>query len=327
MASFIEVWQIEKDQTLTAIDTTLAENGRTEPADMETWLSNKPEIISPDIRLIGRQVATTSGPLDLLAIDSSGNTVVIELKRDKVAREALIQAIDYASDISSWEIEKLSSECEKHNEQSLKDFFEEQYPDKSIDDINFNADQRILLVGFRIDENLQRMAEWLHNKYAVEINILTLKYIKTAGGEELLAKTSIFDEKTEIVKSGRKFSIPKSDAPGDYENDGLKQKLLEYFNANGKIPQAIKTVLFKLCLENKTVTRVMLKDECTKQGLNPNLVVHISTQMGLERNDFLRQVISYSYPDFPWEKNNYQLTDSKYTELVEQITNGPVNVD
>jgi RecB family endonuclease NucS len=78
MATKIQAWQIKKDQTMELINTTLTENGRTEPGNLETWLSNNPSIISPDIRLIGRQVLTRVGEIDLLGIDISGNLIVIE---------------------------------------------------------------------------------------------------------------------------------------------------------------------------------------------------------------------------------------------------------
>jgi len=78
---------------------------------LETWIASNPAIVSADITFIGRQVITKSGPLDLLGKDNHGNTVVVELKRDMLPREALAQAIDYASDISEWSVERLSETC------------------------------------------------------------------------------------------------------------------------------------------------------------------------------------------------------------------------
>jgi len=44
----------------------------------------------------------------------------------------------------------------------------------------------------------------------------------------------------------------------------------------------------------------------------------ISTQLGMERNDFLRQVIEYEYPNYPWEKDNYSLKP-EFVSLVEEV--------
>ena len=324
MALEIEVWQIAADGKLKLIQTTLAANSRTEPEHLEGWLSTNPSLISKDIRLIGRQVVTKTGELDLLAIDSAGNLVIVELKRDKLPREALAQAIDYASDLSTWDIDRLSEECQKFNNQSLEEFFGEQFPNTKIEDVVFNTTQRIILVGFRVEEALQRMVEWLFDKYSVVINVVTLKYIRTESGEELLARTTIFSEEAEKSKTGKKFVLAMSDEPSSYEVDSLKQKLLTYFNDTRKVPQAIKTVLFRLCYDNKVVSRDMIKKELVKQNLSPDIqksftmVSNISTQMGLEKNDFLRQVIQYSYPVYEWEKDNYQLVP-EYRDVVKEV--------
>ena len=99
MGTEIKTWQITNGK-LQAVSTDMKTEGRTEPYDLEPWIESNPEIIGPDITVIGRQVMTKSGPLDLLAIDRSGNLVIIEIKRDKLPREALTQAIDYASDVA-----------------------------------------------------------------------------------------------------------------------------------------------------------------------------------------------------------------------------------
>ena len=101
MTTNIKTWQII-DGKLQSVDSTLSEQGRTETYDLETWIASNPAIINPDLVIIGRQVTTKSGPLDLLAIDRSGNLVIIELKRAMLPRDALAQAIDYASDIKDY---------------------------------------------------------------------------------------------------------------------------------------------------------------------------------------------------------------------------------
>lgn len=39
------------------------------------------------------------------------NVVIMEWKRDKVPRDAVAQAIDYASDVASWNTERLDEIC------------------------------------------------------------------------------------------------------------------------------------------------------------------------------------------------------------------------
>lgn len=40
--------------------------------------------------------------------------------------------------------------------------------------------------------------------------------------------------------------------------------------------------------------------------------------MGMRKNDFLRQVIAYEYPNYPWEKDNYHVRP-EYQHLVKEI--------
>jgi len=142
-----------------------------------------------------------------LGIDSTGDLYVIELKRDRLPREALAQAIDYASDLQSWSVERLSEICEKYTNQSLEDFFNDAFPDTDLEGITINESQRILLVGFALDPALERMIEWLSNEYGVGINAVILKYVHTASGSELLATTAILSEETEEVRIRKKVTV------------------------------------------------------------------------------------------------------------------------
>ena len=61
-------------------------------AQLEELLARKIFVLKGDLLLIGRQLNTPSGPLDLLCVDSEGNVFIIELKKDLVARYAIAQA-------------------------------------------------------------------------------------------------------------------------------------------------------------------------------------------------------------------------------------------
>lgn len=199
MATEIKVWQIENEK-ISLINTTMIEAGQTE-SKLEQWIENNPDILGEDIKIIGKQVETKSGKIDLLGLDSLGNIVIIELKRDKTSREALAQAIDYASDVASWDINKLDAICKNYKNQPLDAYINEKTPD------SVNQTQRILLVGTCIEESLQRMIEWLSSRFGVSINAIILKYIKTKSGDELLARTMIVPEETEKERSQKQRKL------------------------------------------------------------------------------------------------------------------------
>jgi hypothetical protein len=324
MATEIKTWQII-DGKLEVLDSSMIEEGKKESYDLESWIASNPSIIGPELVVIGRQVSTKSGPIDLLAIDRTGNIVIVELKRDILPREALAQAIDYASDAADWNIERIGEICAKYTGKSLDDLLNESFPDLNLENININETQRIILVGFSIDSALERMINWLSDHYNVNINAVLLKYTKTRSGDELLTKTSIISEEVEQERvRKRKFQIPMSDEPGDYDESELRKQLVRYFLQNLWSARRIRRVLLPVCLEQERVTRDQLKDEFVKCGEADSVrdagyfLSLISQQVGMEKNAFLRQVIGYDYPKNPWEKDNYRIRDG-YADLVREV--------
>ena len=324
MTTEIRTWEI-LDGTLVPVATTLAEQGRTESFDLESWIESDPSIIRPGLRVIGRQVTTRSGPLDLLAIDRSGSIVIIELKRDRLPREALAQAIDYASDVATWSLDKLSEVCAKHSGQSLDDAITEAFPDIDLEGLNINESQTIVLVGFSVESALERMIEWLSEAYGVGINAVALKYVRTKSGSEILTRTAIISEQIEETRiRKKKFTIPMSDEPGSYELDELSNLLTEYLALDLLTARRIRDLLLPACLEHGRISREELKGKFVESGTldDPGTVghalSHVSTQVGMVKNDFIRQVLGYEYPTSPWEKDNYFIRD-EYRSLVEEV--------
>ena len=326
MSTEIKTWEIVNGE-LKPLSTTLADNGRKETEHLEKWIKTKPEILGNDILIIGEQVYTKSGPLDFLGIDNNGNLVIVELKRDKLARVVLAQAIDYASDLASWDIDKISEVCIAYTGNNLEDHLTANFDNIEIDDITINQSQRLLLVGFSIEESLSRMIEWLSSNFDLAINAVVLNYVKTSNGAEMLSRTVTIPEEIAKEKSNKKkFKIAMSDEPGEYEIDKLKELLKNYFKRSNYSSNRIKNVLLPALLNKKTLTRNQLKKEFVKKEEADDesqagyFIALISNQLGHAKKDYLRQIISYEYPDNHWTKDNFSLRDG-YKELVEELLN------
>jgi len=324
MGTEIQTWQIV-DGKLQQVDNSLIDAGRTEANDLEAWIASNPSIIGQDLVVIGRQVQTFSGPLDLLAIDRAGNLVVVELKRDKLPREALAQAIDYASDLSSWSVERVSEACMKYSGKSLEECISEGFPEENIENLNINASQRVLLVGFGIESSLERMINWLSDTYDVDVNAVVLHYVKTSSGDELLTRTAVISEEVAEQRTKRgKFKIPMSDEPGSYENEELRELLTRYLSQEMVSAKRIRNVLLPACLEQGVLQREQLKEDFVKRGEAEDIALAgygmslVSSQLGMEKNDFLRQVVGYSYPNNSWEKDNYFIRD-EHKDLIQEL--------
>src|SRR5690349_9033672 len=65
---------------------------------IEGWIARDPRRIGLEVMIIGRQIITAfGGRIDLLGLDRDGNSMIIELKRDRTPREIVSQVLDYAS--------------------------------------------------------------------------------------------------------------------------------------------------------------------------------------------------------------------------------------
>ena len=203
MATEIKIWQI-RDGTLNPVKSSLIESKLKEREHLEQWIRSNPEILGNDIVLIGEQVPTDSGPLDFLGIDSNGNLIVVELKRDSLPREALAQVIDYAANVASWDVEKINGICLTFTKLELEELLTERFPDINIEEFVINQEQRLLLVGFAIEESLDKMIKWISSRYDMSINAIVLNYTKTTQGDEILARTVIISEEIEKTKPNRR---------------------------------------------------------------------------------------------------------------------------
>ncbi len=324
MATEINTWQIV-DGKLTQVSSSLADNGRKEKDDLEQWIKSNPEILGNDIAIIGEQVYTKSGPLDFLGIDRSGNTVIVELKRNKLPREVLAQAIDYASDISSYEPDQLNEICLAFTKQTLGDYLTEKFSDTNFEEVVINQAQRLLLVGFSIEEPLHRMIEWLSEKYNLGINAIVLHYTKTKSGDELLSRTVIIPEEVEREKANKKkFVIEMSNEPGSYDDKTLKAHLLKYLSNNLYSAKRIRDYILPVLLKHGKVTREQMLKEFVKMKAATDerqagyFLSLISSQLGHKWKDYLRQVISYDTPNNWWEKDNFSIRP-EYKNLVEEV--------
>lgn len=75
--------------------------------NLEEWIEKDPSLIQEGLTIVSRQKTIEGVTPDLLAVDSQGRIVVIEIKRDNIRRKTIAQAIDYASIIHYMDEEDL----------------------------------------------------------------------------------------------------------------------------------------------------------------------------------------------------------------------------
>lgn len=174
------------NEKVTKIDTVTFASLKMKESKIEEILRNNIELIVEDdesLLIIGQQVSdSTNKRSDLIAIDSNGNLVLIEIKRDKQdiesRKEAFeIQAIRYAASCATIEdenqliqiyskyIEKHRTEYENAGNLTTQEIAKREFEQfKNQNNINqFNAKQRIILVASNFDEQTLSAVAWLNS--------------------------------------------------------------------------------------------------------------------------------------------------------------------
>lgn len=160
---------------------------------IEDWLRHDISLISDDLLVIGQQVETAyGGCIDLLALDGTGNLVILELKRDKTPRDIVAQVLDYASWAQGLGHESIQEIANAFLEgKTLDQAFQEKFH-TDLPDV-LNKSHRMYIVASALDSATERIVKYLSETHNVDINVATFAYFKT-GDVEFLGRSFLLDE-------------------------------------------------------------------------------------------------------------------------------------
>jgi hypothetical protein len=153
---------------------------------LENWIAEDPELIERNLLVIQRQLHVDGGFLDLLCVDLQGRATVVEIKRGKLIRETIAQAIDYASTIASSPTETLR--------RNVGEFFKGEVPDHPglsamlSDAAEGEPEVSIMIAGVGAEPGLERMIEFLGGRFAMPIRAVSFEVFELASGEQLLVR-------------------------------------------------------------------------------------------------------------------------------------------
>ena len=169
----------------------LAHSGPATEADLERWVELAPEVIRDDLIVVARQLIFPSRErLDLLCIEGGSRWVVIELKRGRLAREVVAQALDYLSLLADLDSHALRQRLEEQGHlaklapEQLKTV-QELLESESTDSPRETA---AILVGLAAEPSLLRIVEHLATRHAVPVSVIELQAFSTPSGDVILAR-------------------------------------------------------------------------------------------------------------------------------------------
>jgi Holliday junction resolvase-like predicted endonuclease len=127
--------------------------------ELEDFVVKNPEVVEEGMSILGRQIRTDSGPLDILAVDEDGVLTVIELK-NKADDEQLDQGLRYYD----WA---------RTNIPWIARFFEK---------VDVRQEPRLILIAPAFSENLQKVAKYVK----VSIDLYEYIAIQLPNGEKTI---------------------------------------------------------------------------------------------------------------------------------------------
>lgn len=168
--------------------TKFANEGVLERQHIQNALKKQIDVVAPDILVISEEFSEWSDSnrrIDLLGVDRDGYIVVIELKRTETGEHMDLQAIRYASMVSTLKFARaveifdkylLSIGSDSNGEDELRSFLGDNIE-------NFASDVRIVLVSSDFSKELTTSVMWLNDR---DLDIRCYRLIPYKMNEELL---------------------------------------------------------------------------------------------------------------------------------------------
>ncbi len=194
----------DKNELTEVEATTFAENGLVERGHIEEWVRKNPTILDESLLIIAQEYDgfEKEGRLDLLAVHSEGDLVVIELKRDASGSQVDFQAMKYCSycatltpkdiveiyqeyikkfDLKQNALETLMAHVEAESEESLNEVL--------------NRSQKIILAGRQFDDRILSVAAWLCRNN-IDIRCIEIRPYKHGSGDILIDINQLIPTRT-----------------------------------------------------------------------------------------------------------------------------------
>ena len=141
-------------------------------------------ILDDDLLLIGRQTPTIYGKyIDMLGINQDGKLTVIELKKNKTPREVIAQVLDYASWINDLSYNDVKNICKDFHKKDFESVFAEKFDISPPEKVNQEHD--MLIVCSELDNETERILNYLSDNYNVPINAVFFRFFSDSGSEYL----------------------------------------------------------------------------------------------------------------------------------------------
>ena len=188
MTAEIGIWAVGNDQPVRVERSKVPLE-----ADLEDWTESQPSLLAEGLKVVARQLRVEAGFIDLLCVDAKDRWVIVELKRNRLYREALAQAIDYASCIQAIDAEDLRASIESGLARLSKPEGVSASIDYLIKSEDEDRDLSIIVAGVGVDPGMERVVNYL-SQFQIPIRVVSFDVFQGPDGSRLLVREVLDDE-------------------------------------------------------------------------------------------------------------------------------------
>ena len=205
-----------------------ADFGLRERTHLQQWMADTPDALGEELLIIQQEFdgfADTRERLDLLALDKSGQLVIIENKLDDTGRDVVWQALKYAAYCSTLKkaqvLDIFQRYLDRHGdggdaETKISEFLDEDSLDEVV--LNAGTDQRIIFIAANFRREVTASVLWLLDH---RVRAQCFRVIPYGYGEEL------FIDVQQIIPTpeAEDFMISMAEKEDEEESVGGAQRL------------------------------------------------------------------------------------------------------
>lgn len=311
-----------------------------ERQDLQEWIANVPSALGEKLLIIQKEFADwdkTKERLDLLALDESGNLVIIENKLDDSGKDVTWQAIKYASYCSTLDTKQIIQIFQdylgttKNAMEELCDFFDV----KGIDDLKLNVgnSQRIILVAANYTNEVTSSVMWLR---AFNIDVSCVKVsVNQFQGQVIIDFDTIIpikEAKNYLVRKANKDqadSINEGSTPVRYINrKKFWEEFIEYCKTNkglfaGSTPVTDNWISKSVSsIRGGTINVIINKDNCRAE-LYLNTGEQATNKAIFDKLFSIKDELDAQISGMEWQRMDDKVTcrvrlDKPYSYLVDE---------
>jgi hypothetical protein len=172
------------------------------------WIERDPGLVQDGLLIVGRQMHTEAGDIDLLGIDPAGRWVVTVIRPGGIRRETILKAVDYADCIGRMDEDELITGMDNYLKPHHTDTPTLLAAHQIDDEIVFRKrDTVIVVIGTGADQQLEPFAKFPSLKDR-PIHLLSFEVVENDAGESILTRKVIELELVNAPKTAKAKTAP-----------------------------------------------------------------------------------------------------------------------